>query len=1442
MEVARLPSRRAVRKLTAIALLLLFAPPLWVAPAATASPGGGWSTPVDLSSSGYAYAYDVCSDRLGNAMVVWTDWSAGVYLAFARRFVNGLGWQPEEQIDPSGSDAYGISVSCDPMGDAFAAWYSWNGSAYTAVAARYTADWGWGGPRTLSPMNFNTYEVETAMDGAGAGYVVASAWNGSGYEYRATRMDSNGTMGATIRIDNSSNANYDVRIAASAAPGVIIVWRQYNGTNTDLLSIRHSGTAWQSRLQVETKGGDIDFPVVGLDDAGNALVVFRQNVFSTYTWYATSTPYSGWTAQQYVGTGDAGGALAVMPGGQAVYVTYHWNGSAYVYAAFRYWPGVGFDAPIFGTEPVISYPIVATNAKGQVLVSSFVYIGALYLAKVQFFSGSQWTPTYFVDTNGTTDNNYQAVGAVLADGRAIALWMRYDSAYTYWYARAALYSAVDTTPPAVKITYPFNGGTTSSGYMWTTGWAEPGASVSVNGFEAATDARGYFEVNIPLVPGNHWLQAHAIDAAGNSAWSNSVYVADADQQDLIDAHNAQAGRSGWQDPIQLDPVKYSGAWWPRVGIDRYGNGAMVYYDWVNGANHAYVSLYFNATGWTVPSMLQTEDGNLWGAPRMAFDDGGNLTVVFCTYAYDGSWAHVYATIYTRNYGWAGTYRIDSAERFAFWPDVAVDNQMRHFFVWQQRDEITANYSIWSRYLNTSGYFFGGHQRIAQPLGSNDVPRIAFDGAGLGYVSYRSWNGTQSNLSLSRWNGASWNGSQALQVVPGDQWNHPLAADRGGNVTIASRTWNGTQQNISAGRFWANGSWSPNQLVWGNSWDWDPEVIADPSGRAFVASTATVNGSATAFVGVGQPGQPVSAGVQLEGTLSNEAGGPKLSTGRGGSPVRVHFDEYYNGMWNPQMREYNAGNQTWGAIIQLGPGIQGGHIPDVAPMPDGGYMVVYIEDNTTLGIGQAVARRFMPLDTTAPNLTITAPLTGATFGVAFADVRGNTEPGARVWVNNVEAVVAPNGTFAAIVPLTNGSNTITAQARDINGNLQNRSVTVTFADPALALISNLTAQNLALQAAFLAANSSLWAALAGQNASLLGQLAAQNASLAAAIASGDAALLAQLLAQNASLAAAISTGDAALVAALTAQNATLAAAIAAGDAALLANLIAQNASLLNVIGSVNASLLASLAAQNSSLLATIAATNATLLAQLAAQNASVAAALSNLNATLLAELASQDAELTQLIANTNATLLAQLAAQNDALTDLIASTNSSLLASLAAQNGDLLARIASTNSSLLASLAAQNSDLLALIASTNSTLLAQLASQNATLWAKLTADNGALWNSLNATNGVNSNQNTTLAATQADVDAAQAQAASASMMGMVGALLGVAGIAVAAVAILLSRKRPPPSMEGTAAPPEVGHVEVVDVAPTARAPAPEAAHGASHGHSMGSEGELTSAEA
>jgi len=111
--------------------------------------------------------------------------------------------------------------------------------------------------------------------------------------------------------------------------------------------------------------------------------------------------------------------------------------------------------------------------------------------------------------------------------------------------------------------------------------------------------------------------------------------------------------------------------------------------------------------------------------------------------------------------------------------------------------------------------------------------------------------------------------------------------------------------------------------------------------------------------------------------------------------------------------------------------------------DGGYVLrATASDGAGHTSPEAVAT--FTIDTTAPVVTISAPVDGALVHLDHADVHG-TVVGADVasfTVGGNTVTIASDGTFTATIPLDNGPNVITAVARDRAGNSGSASINVT----------------------------------------------------------------------------------------------------------------------------------------------------------------------------------------------------------------------------------------------------------------------------------------------------------------------------------------------------------------------------------------------------------------
>jgi hypothetical protein len=119
---------------------------------------------------------------------------------------------------------------------------------------------------------------------------------------------------------------------------------------------------------------------------------------------------------------------------------------------------------------------------------------------------------------------------------------------------------------------------------------------------------------------------------------------------------------------------------------------------------------------------------------------------------------------------------------------------------------------------------------------------------------------------------------------------------------------------------------------------------------------------------------------------------------------------------------------------------------VSPQYEGeGYIHVGTLQDYTFQIVPA------PADTTAPVVTITAPADGSKVSTSTVTVTGSVTDDrgvTSVYINDVTSVaLKPDGTFAAVLTLNEGANTIKVTAFDAAGNKGTATVTVTYQKPA-----------------------------------------------------------------------------------------------------------------------------------------------------------------------------------------------------------------------------------------------------------------------------------------------------------------------------------------------------------------------------------------------------------
>lgn len=430
--------------------------------------------------------------------------------------------------------------------------------------------------------------------------IVSTAVRGSGGERLAAQINlpfrtRDGRWGAPVLLESLDTGNASRPQIAMNTDGVAVaVWSQSDGVRSRIWFNRYEpGIGWsEAMLLGPASAHDAYSPDVGIDDQGNAIVVWHQTDSTSYNvWWSRLTKNTGFSNPQPLTSAiSAGNArIAMSKFGDAVVV---WSQA----------------------------PQVAMGSRSEIWARRYAAAGGWGFASTlqSDFAFGSIDPQIAIEPNG----NAIAVWAQ-SDGVRFHVWTNRASATGAWAGAQALENhnvgvsaslhpqvAIDPHGNAIAVWQQPDGVRTN---IW--------ASRLANGAWGSPTLLENDDVGPAFIP------QIAVDAAGNAivVWTQSGPAF----TDIV-ARRFVAG-IGWETPTRLETME-SNAQTPQLAITEKGAAHVVWKQFRNSTRYDIASArYAPAGGWNDAKFVGNQDAGASqnsDEPQVAVDAHGNALAVW----------------------------------------------------------------------------------------------------------------------------------------------------------------------------------------------------------------------------------------------------------------------------------------------------------------------------------------------------------------------------------------------------------------------------------------------------------------------------------------------------------------------------------------------------------------------------------------------------------------------------------------------------------------------------------------------------------------------------------------------------------------------------------------------------------------------------------------------
>lgn len=265
---------------------------------------------VETDNSGSVADPRIATDASGNVFAVWRyRVGIGPMSVWANRYVAGGGWETARRIDTAltTEDAKDPEIAVDAAGNALALWIQEVAAGDETWSSTYTVGTGWGTPVKVESTPDSIDLIALGMNARGEAVAVAQI-RSSTEVIVTVRRSVPGGWSEPVRLDTAQIANVDdVGVAVDAAGNALVVWNEEIIGGYETWSSRYTASGgWSPAVRIAAAAGSY-YLDLAMDKAGNALAVWTTYDAANVSHIAASRYIvgQGWSGAAVI---DLGGA------------------------------------------------------------------------------------------------------------------------------------------------------------------------------------------------------------------------------------------------------------------------------------------------------------------------------------------------------------------------------------------------------------------------------------------------------------------------------------------------------------------------------------------------------------------------------------------------------------------------------------------------------------------------------------------------------------------------------------------------------------------------------------------------------------------------------------------------------------------------------------------------------------------------------------------------------------------------------------------------------------------------------------------------------------------------------------------------------------------------------------------------------------------------------